>query len=66
MLLMYRRKSVGEMTPPCGTPSLILTLSLMYPCSLSLAIPCQTRLSDQTKWRQPSSFLGMHSLSLGQ
>ena len=29
MLLMYRRKSVGEMTPPCGTPSLIVTLSLL-------------------------------------
>ena len=36
MLLMYRRKSVGEMTPPCGTP-LIITLSLMYPSSLTFA-----------------------------
>ena len=37
MLLIYRRKSVGEMTPPCGTPSLILTHSLMHPYSLTLA-----------------------------
>ena len=37
MLLMYRIKSVGEMSPTCGTPSLILTLSLMYPSSLTLA-----------------------------
>ena len=34
MLLMYRRKSVGEMTPPCGTPSCIFTLLLKWPSSL--------------------------------
>ena len=37
MLLMYRRKSVGEMTPPCGTPSRIFTLLLRWPSSFTLA-----------------------------
>ena len=37
MLLMYRRKSVGEMTPPCGTPSRIFTLLLKWPSSFILA-----------------------------
>ena len=37
MLLMYRRKSVGEMTPPCGTPSRILTVLLKWPPSFTLA-----------------------------
>ena len=37
MLLMYRRKNVGEMTPPCGTPSRIFTLLLKWPSSFILA-----------------------------
>ena len=36
MLLMFRRKSVGEMTPPFGTPH-IFTLLLKWPSSFTLA-----------------------------
>ena len=36
MLLMYRRKSVGEMTSPCGTPR-IFTRLLKCPSSFTLA-----------------------------
>ena len=36
MLLMYRRKTVGEMTPLCGTPR-IFTLLLKWPSSFTLA-----------------------------
>ena len=37
VMLMCRRKSVGEMTPPCGTPSRIFTLLLKWPSSFILA-----------------------------
>ena len=36
MLLIYRRKSVGEITPPCGTPG-IFTLLLKCPSSFTIA-----------------------------
>ena len=36
-MLIYRRKSVGEMTPPCGTPSRIFMLFLKSPSSFTLA-----------------------------
>ena len=35
MLLMYGRRSVGEMTPPCGTPH-SFTLLLKWPSSFTL------------------------------
>ena len=34
---MKTMKRVGEMTPPCGTPSLIFTEELFCPSSLTLA-----------------------------
>ena len=37
MLLMYRKKSVSDMTPPCGTPSRIFTLLLKWSSSFTLA-----------------------------
>ena len=70
MLLMYRTKNVGEMTPPCGTPSLILTLSLMYPSSLTLAdLSCRKHwihlyiLPDTRLWSTFSRRPSRHTLS---
>ena len=70
MLLMYRRKSVGEMTPPCGTPSLFLTLSLMYPSSLTLPdLSCRQQrihlylLPDTRLWNTFSRRPSRHTLS---
>ena len=37
VLIIYTRNSVVESTPPCGTPSLILTLTLECPFSITLA-----------------------------
>ena len=68
MLLIYRRKSVGEMTPPCGNPSLILTL--MYPSSLTLAdLSCRKQrihlylLPDTQLWSTFSRRPSRHTLS---
>ena len=36
VMLIYRRKSVGEVTPPCGTPR-IFTLLLKWPSNFILA-----------------------------
>ena len=70
MLFMYRRKSVGEMTPPCGTRSLILMLSLMYASSLTLAdLSCRKHrihlyiLPDIRLWNTFSRRPSHHTLS---
>ena len=59
-------QSVGEMTPPWGTPSLILTLSLMYSSSLTLSdLSCRKQrihlyiLPDTWLWSTFSSPLAI-------